>query len=273
LLLPVNIYLQHDKFGTFMGSMEMPNPLFLLVFVYPFIRRNIDEIFRKSLDILAILTGILSIAWSLGSQQIRFLLPMFPGLSIIASLVMVKLYKNSKLQLLSRSLVISCASGMVFATLIYMGLYINLVQPEKVLFCLESKADFLRRNVRDFTGIENINRRLTTNIKVMLLWDGRGYYCDRGCLPDIDQSRWISLLEQSKDYSILSLRLQEQNITHLYFNNEDVSYFLLKHDQVGLHKKAFLILTTEFYPACMEKIYTDEWSVLYEFKPKKSSCK
>ncbi len=260
ILLPINIFLQHDKFGTFMGSMEMPNPLFLLAFVYPFIRRNIDEVFRKSLDKLAAITGILFIVWSLGSQQIRFLLPLFPGLCLITGSVLkagIDLFKSERL---GQVIPLGLVGGMVFATLIFMGLYFNLVRPEKGLFGLESKSGFLQRMVRDYTGIKFSNTNLPENSKMMLLWDGRGYYCDDKCLPDVDQSRWTALVEASPDVRSISHYLQLRNITHLFLSNEDASFFILKHDETGVNREALDFLIKEFVPKCAEMVHEDGWS-------------
>ncbi len=272
LLLPFNLYLQHDKFGTFMGSMEMPSPLFLFSLAYPWIRRTIDPATRKTLDVLGLFILVQFIFWALGSQQTRFLLPIYPGLAISASIVLVQLYNSPKLKMLSRALAISSISSMVIATAIYMGLYINLVQPQKVLFGLETKADFLQRNIRDFSGINYINQQLSDSDYVMLLWDGRGYYCNRRCLPDIDQSHWISLVNGSKESTLLTHALQEQNITHLLISNEDVSFFILKHDNAGIHKEALQYLINEFLPECGLITHEDDWSTIYQITYDKEEC-
>jgi 4-amino-4-deoxy-L-arabinose transferase-like glycosyltransferase len=270
LLLPVNIYLQHDKFGTFMGSMEMPNPLFLFVLAYPFIRRKIEETIRRSLDILAAMTGILFIAWSLGSQQIRFLLPLFPGLSIISSQVLMQLLIKLNKYNLGRTIKIGLVGGMVISSLIFMGLYFILIRPEKGLLGLETKSTFIQRMVRDNSGINYANEHLAKGAKMMLLWDGRGYYCDRICLPDVDQSRWTAMVERSTDIQSMSNLLQEEKITHLFLSNEDASFFLLKHDPEQIYLKAAKFLLEEFVPACTKKVYDNEWSAVYELLP---SCK
>ena len=273
LLLPVNIFLQHDKFGTFMGSMEMPNPLFLFAFAYPVIRRKIEISWRQTMDILAIILVVQFIAWALGSQQIKFLLPLFPGLCILSSFVLLRIYRSSKLRLLSHSLVIGFVSGMVLATLIYMGLYINLVHPEKVLFGFESKANFLLRNVRDFSGIQNINQQLTTNDRAMLIWDGRSYYCNDRCLPDIDQSKWAALTEKYSEVASMSEHLQKVSITHLFLSKEDISFFLLKHDQTGISREALDFLIQEFIPKCTVLVNEDSWSQLFKLNFDNGKCR
>jgi hypothetical protein len=273
LLLPINIYLQHDKFGTFMGSMEMPSPLFLFIFSYPWLRKTIDIAIRKTLDVLGLIILVQFIIWALGSQQSRFLLPIYPGLAISASVVLLQLYNSPKLKMLSRALAISSISSMVIATAIYMGLYINLVQPQRVLFGFEAKTDFLQRNIRDFSGIKYINQQLTDTDYVMLLWDGRGYYCNDRCLPDIDQSHWISLANDLTESTSLSHALQEQKITHLLLSNEDASFFILKHDNAGIYEEALQYLIYKFLPQCGRMIHEDDWSSIYQITYDKEECK
>jgi hypothetical protein len=175
--------------------------------------------------------------------------------------------------MLSRALAISSISSMVIATAIYMGLYINLVQPQRVLFGFEAKTDFLQRNIRDFSGIKYINQQLTDSDYVMLLWDGRGYYCNDRCLPDIDQSHWISLVNDLTESTSLSHVLQEQKITHLLLSNEDASFFILKHDNAGIHEEALQYLIYKFLPQCGRMIHEDDWSSIYQITYDKEECK
>jgi hypothetical protein len=273
LLLPVSIFLQHDKFGTFMGSMEMPNPLFLFICAYPVIRRKLAILDRKTLDILAALTGFLFIAWSLGSQQIRFLLPLFPGLSILSSQVLMQLLIKLAKYSLGRIIKIGLVGGMVIGSLTFMVLYFILIRPEKALLGLETKSEFIQRMVRDNTGINYGNEYLPEGAKMMLLWDGRGYYCDRVCLPDVDQSRWVAMLERFPDVSSISHYLQSRNITHLFLSNEDASFFLLKHDNEGINRKALEFLIIDFTPKCAEMVYEDGWSSIYQLTFDKESCR
>jgi hypothetical protein len=108
---------------------------------------------------------------------------------------------------------------------------------------------------------------------MMLLWDGRGYYCDQVCLPDVDQSRWTALVERSTDIQSIANLLQEEKITHLLLSNEDASFFLLKHDNAGINRKALEFLIIDFTPKCAEMVHEDGWSQLFELKYDNGKCK
>jgi hypothetical protein len=272
LLLPINIYLQHDKFGTFMGSMEMPSPLFLFVFAYPWLRKTIDSAIRKTLDVLGLIVIIQFIFWALGSQQIRFLLPLFPGLCILTGAVFqslsMKLYKHQ----LGNAIKVGTVGGMVLATLIFMVIYSILIRPERVLLGFDSKQDFLVRVLRDYPGIMYLNDHLKRSDVTLFLWDGRAYYCKANCSADIDQSRWTALIQNTGNLAQVSEWLEERNITHIFLSNEDITYFILKHDQKGEYLKATKYLLDEFVPKCTSEIFTDEWVQIYEIIPEKNKC-
>jgi hypothetical protein len=270
LLLPFNLYLQHDKFGTFMGSMEMPSPLFLFALAYPWLRKSIDTEARKTLDGLGFILISQFIFWAVGSHQNRFLLPLFPGLSILASGVFILLAERFTKYRLGNAIKVGTVSGMVFVTLIFMGIYVGLIRPDRVLLGIDSKQDFLIRVLRDYPGISFVNNNLPKAAVPIFLWDGRGYYCKNKCLADVDQSRWSALIQNTSSLEKISIWLQKSNITHVFFSKEDITYFLLKHDQQKIHLQATKFLLEKFVPDCTNIIFEDEWSVVYQIN---ATCK
>jgi hypothetical protein len=270
LMLPINLLIHHDAFGSFMGTMEMPNPLYLLAFLYPVFRRSISYSRRGILDTLAIITAFQFIAWAMSSQQNRFLLPLFPGLSILTGSVLLSISKQFRFQHLGRSLVVGSAGGMLLVTLIFMSIYIGIVRPDRVISGFESRRNFLQRMVRDYSGIEFIKNQLPESARVLMLWDARGYYCENRCLPDTDQSKWVALVSEHPGISEMESLLKAEKITHLFFSKDDASFFILKHDPQKIHLKAAKFFLDEFVPACTINLYEDEWSAVYELLP---SCK
>jgi hypothetical protein len=272
LLLPVNIYLQHEKFGTFMGSMEMPTPLFLFVLAYPWFRTSMQLTTKKILDVLVSVTVIQFIIWALGSQQNRFLLPLFPGLSILASAVLLSLAKKFNKHHIGSIIKVGLISGMVVVTLIFMGIYTELVRPDRVLLGIDSKQNYLVRVLRDYSGITYINKFLPQTAVSLFLWDGRGYYCKDKCVPDVDQSKWSALIQDTTNLTEISDWLKERNITHILFSKEDITFFLLRHDPQKINLNATKYLLEEFVPKCTEEVYTDEWVQIFEIKQGNQIC-
>jgi hypothetical protein len=213
------------------------------------------------------------IFWAFGSQQNRFLLPLFPGLSILASLVFIVLTERYTKHRLGNAIKVGSVSGMVFVTLIFMGIYIGLIRPDRVLLGIDSKQDFLIRVLRDYPGISFVNSNLPKAAVPIFLWDGRGFYCKNKCLADVDQSRWSALIQNTSSLEEVSDWLQKRNITHVFFSKEDITFFLLKHDQKGEYLKATKYFLDEFVPKCTNEIYTDEWVQIFEINYDKDDCR
>jgi len=120
LLLPINIYLKFINFGTSMASTDMPNPLYLVMFAYPFMRRNFKS-GRKVLDLLAIITLAFFAAWATGSQQTRFLMPLLPAASILSSAILLQITTEGSGTRIRKFLVTGLVGGLVIATTVVIG--------------------------------------------------------------------------------------------------------------------------------------------------------
>ena len=160
LLLPINLYLLNGNFGSFLYTLDMPNPLFLLVFLYLLTRRYLDFQQQVILDILSILTGFQFVIWAFGSQQGRFLIPLYPSLAILVSSILVSSSMHFQAKFLWKKIYTILVGGMVFVTLIIMCNYMIIIHPEKVILGIESKSIFLTRMINDFAGVNFINTDL-----------------------------------------------------------------------------------------------------------------
>ncbi|MBW8011161.1 MAG: hypothetical protein FVQ83_07970 [Chloroflexi bacterium] len=258
LKLPWDIYANHVRFGTFITSIEYPSFLFPLVLLFPLISKN------KALKILAGITLLRFIVWSIGSQQTRFLLPLFAPLSILVAGVLIWLGSRIKFDLLRRVLGNSLLAGFVMMSLVYQVLFISETSPLAPVLGMESKVSFLRREVYDYQAVEYISEYLKPSDRVLMMWDGQGYYCDERCLPDAEQSQWVQLVINSAfDVEQLAGELRSMSVTHLLFSLEGANFFL-NHDPGGWHKLSIEFFIQEFKPFCTQEIYLDDAVALYE---------
>lgn len=258
LILPWHLYVHREQFVGVYGSIEFPSLLFPLVFLYPLIRRS------RAMDCLAGLTLLRYVFWALVSHaRFRYLLPIFPGLSLLAGSVLTDLTARPFLQRWGQVLATGLIGGMLAATLTYSLLFFVDVQPLGVLLGMESKDNFLRREVSDYSAKQFVQANLPREARVLMMWDARGYYCDDRCLPDLLQTQWVDLISPTASVSSVTASLREMNVTHLLFSVEDVDYQLIN-DTSGLHRHAAEFFLHEFRPACTKEVYRDEWVTLFE---------
>jgi hypothetical protein len=258
LILPWHLYVHREQFVGVYGSIEFPSLLFPLVFLYPLIRRP------RAMNWLAGLTLLRYVFWALVSHtRFRYMLPVLPGLCLLAGSVLMDLTARPFLQRWGQVLAMGLIGGMLAATLVYSLLFFADVQPLGVVLGMESKDSFLRREVSDYSAKQFVQANLPPEARVLMMWDARGYYCDDRCLPDWLRMHWVGLISPTASVSSVAASLWEMNVTHLLFSVEDVDYQIMN-DTSGLHRHAAEFFLYEFRPACTKEVYRDEWTTLFE---------
>jgi hypothetical protein len=238
-LLPFNLFSNHINFGTFIGNMDLPNPLFLLVLAYPFFRHKLTRTPRITTDLFTIILFLFFVSWAAGSQQTRFLVPLYPGLAILSAVVIQCMQKKQNGIKLDRIIKVGATGGMMIVSLIIMCRLTIIVKPYLVITNLASKNALLSFLVNDYSAIKFVNERLPKNARVFMPWDGRGYYClPRKCLPDVDQNTWTALVRRPAGMGEINKWLADNQITHLVISQTDVDFFVFGHDPYGYHSIA-----------------------------------
>jgi hypothetical protein len=252
LLLPWNMYAHSTQFGTTNAAFDIPGLLLPLALLYPLRPRD------RILDSIACISAMRFATWAIGSQQTRFLLPIFPPLAVLAASVLVWIAQRLKARWrASEPLAFLLASSAVLLTLLVQMALFYVLPPTDVLLGLESRHAFLQRRVVNYAALQFVQQHLTDEDRVMMMWDGRGYYCDARCLPDADQSNWTRLVDSEFDPLSVAARLRSKGVTHLLLNHQDAQFFL-DHDPAGRHRQALEFFLREFRPACTEDMYRDE---------------
>ncbi|MCJ7511958.1 MAG: glycosyltransferase family 39 protein [Anaerolineales bacterium] len=258
LALPWNAYAQHERFGTVMNLIDMPSLLFLLLFAYPFLRKNRIVTLLLAISITRI--GI----WFAGSQQLRFLLPIAPALAISSAYVVDRIAEAQREKRLPLSALLpSLTVGLLAVSLFYQLVMFRQFKPLPVSLGLETRRGFLSRMVKDFPVGRMAVEELPEGSRVLLIGDGRGYYCLPACLPDPDHYRWSAEISALPSDDSLTQWLAELGATHILFSIEDLD-FLLQHDQQNVVRMAVERLTAYRDLGCLREVQRDEWVVLYE---------
>jgi hypothetical protein len=254
ILLPLNLFLHNTQFGAVMNRIEIPNPLFLLVFIFPFLRKN------RFLTMLAVISAGRFVLWAVGSQQTRFLMPIFPLLSILSVYVLQDLF--SRKERFNYIPGVLCVTLMAI-TLYYQIVYTTVTQPLGVLLGQESKETYLLRMVNTYTGVAYARDNLPAEEQVLMLGDGRGYYCLPQCIPDPDHFRWAEEIATLDSYEDIGDWFDQKQVHYLAISREDLD-FLLQHDPHGVMEKAVVWLSQWRDEGCLQEVFGSEWISIYK---------
>ncbi len=255
--LPWRLYANHIAFATFMSSIEFPSFLFPFALLYPVSRKT------GVISTLAWMTLARTLVWAFGSQQTRFLLPLFPAYSLLTGYVV--LWLGSFIRKPERRVTLGAGllGGVVAVTLVYQVIYFASVTPLPVLSGGESVDGFLRRAVYDYPGIRFVQENLPADAQVLMFYDGQGYYCDGRCLPDADQARLVKAFTPAQQIRETSVDLLTAGITHIFLDLEGLNFFL-QHDPEKRHADAASRFYDEFVPECGQLVFKDQSVQIYE---------
>jgi hypothetical protein len=225
LALPVNVYLRNELFGAVMNRIDIPSLLFPLAILYGFQKKN------PVITALLLLAGARSLLWAFGSQQIRFLFPVYPELALVAAYSIRQVADDRRLSSAFRMFLPALAVGLIAIPIFYQLRVLINTGTVNTLTGVESKSEFLSRNVTGFSELSKL--QLSTDSRVVLIGDGRGYYCLPDCIPDPDHFRWISEIAAHDSCKEFIVWMKSMQADYLLLNWEDLD-FLSQHDPKGL---------------------------------------
>ncbi len=257
MLLPWNLFARSGAYGTFMRALEVPNVLLVLGLLYPLGRRT------RVADSIAALAGGGFLLWALGTQQTRFLLALLPALAVTSSGFILRIADWTRPRWWARAAGMVVLAIPVALAVFWSGFLVWYASPAAVVFGVESKQAFLQRRVPDFRALRFVAGNVPAAGRVLMLWDGQGYYCDARCLPDTDQSVWPRLAAGQPEPAELAAELRAAGVTHLLYSR-DSDVFVEERDRRGLHRASRDYLLGQFLPQCASEVYRDEWVELYE---------
>lgn len=256
LLLPWNIYSKHEQFGSVMNRIDIPSVLFPLILFFPI--RNRHPAVRT---LLWLAVGRFAL-WSLGSQQIRFLLPIYPALAIGAADLSSRPPGGKPAYFLLGRLFPALATGLMLIPLFYQIRIAAQFNPTKVAIGAESRRSYLSRIVKDYPAIRDFQRDCDESSRLLMLGDGRGYWCVPQCLPDLDHFRWARQIVNLENDAELCGWFAAQGATHILFSLEDLDS-LLQHDPTSIMEKALLRVVAWRDSGKLYLVFADDWTETY----------
>jgi hypothetical protein len=122
-----------------------------------------------------------------------------------------------------------------------------------VVLGVETARSFLQRNVKSVAAIETIQERKRPGERLLLLGDGRSYYCRQDCLPDPEHFRWASAIAARGPSAELADLLKQQSVRYILLGQEDLA-FLLQHDPEGVMRRALDVLEAWRLQGCLSDL-------------------
>lgn len=125
---------------------------------------------------LALVTVAMSVIWALGAQELRYLLPAFPGFAVLSGVVLAQASLATNKQRLLRL----CTRGAVVALLLVAlaenAVFLAARNPLPVLFGQQSRDAFLTRSVNVYGAYSFLDRVMAPGERALTLREDRGYY-------------------------------------------------------------------------------------------------
>ena len=249
LLLPVHLYTRHSAFGAVTNQNDIPALVFPLVLLYPLARRN------RAVSAALALSFARFLLWAAGSQQIRFLLPVYPVLAVACAAVIDGVGARVRPGSAWKAFLPLLAVGMTVITLFYQARFLQEINPLPAAVGMERREEFLARTVHDFRGVR-ATLETDPEAHILLLGNGRGYYCLPRCTPDPDHFRWSAEIMALSSSADLTRWFEQHGVSHVLLSWMDLD-FLLQHDPSGIVGMALARLRAHQESGCLHLVYDE----------------
>ena len=213
LLLPFTVLLKGGEgYSHFDGKL---NPLWMIILPFLFCFVHKSKTIRDSL----IFSFVYFYIWGFTSQQMRFLIPLLPFLSLSAALSLASLLESlphpGTKKRLKRILFLGLSAYVLASSLPLLqtaGKNISQFTISPALPALKSPPIH-----------EYINNHTPLNSKILFLNNNQTFYCQRDWMADcfFEASQMNNLLKQTSDEAGLMKLLKSLKVTHILIRNVD----------------------------------------------------
>lgn len=214
------------------------------------------------------------IPWSLGAQQVRFLIPAIPLLALASALFIAGAKKTTW----QKNLILS-----VLVIILIFGIYYNFPQFRMnlknlpMIFGKETRGEFLSSRVRSFRCFKYLEQVTDKNDTIVFLYENKGYYLRRPFLADgmYETSFFIDRAVTLGSTDRFAQWLRSAGIDYILVNEFTRKDIVAKTTQTGFFKdqslnQRYLLgvkIVEEFIDKFLQKAYTHYGSTVYRLLP------
>lgn len=259
MLFPWNIYVNWQYFGSPLNR-GGPTLYFLFLPLYLFVRKH--SILNWLLVICTIRFGV----WWIYTQNIRYLIAIFPFLSLIVAYVVVTLQSTPR-RAVGRVLLTTSLILFGFAPLILQWGFLFVLRENALPFLSGqvSRAAYLDANLLSYPVTRFMNGNLS-NARILAIGDQRIYYLKPFVDPDDAHANWLELVGVGKTADGIARYLHDLGFTHLWISEDDLTYFRTAWKLDGPGDQSAQVFD-ELRQKYLIQIYVDERGhVVYEIR-------
>jgi 4-amino-4-deoxy-L-arabinose transferase-like glycosyltransferase len=212
LLLPLRVILMGGPtYGEFGGTLH---PAWIVLVPASAAVAVRDRTVRRCL----LASAVYFVGWSVTSQQMRFLIPVLPLLSVAAALSLVRLAERLPAP---RCALVEGILPAVFAVCLTAWSWDELQEGRRLLAVYLVHGDGVRALA--VPAVYGAINRLPPTSKVLFLNTNHAYFCDREFIADsvFEASQMQALLSRAETEDELRRLLEDMGITHVYFKRMD----------------------------------------------------
>jgi len=268
LALPWNIT-AYGKAG-FANFDATITPLWLILFPALLLTRPNPRVVRWS----ALVCIIYFLSWAAYTHITRYMMPMFPLLSLACAHTIVAL--EEKAGRLSEGFATWFKTGAIlvcgFVWLSFSYFYPPRVPAEfgSVVWGNQTREEFLTEKVPNYQAFNYINNKLPADARLMFFWDNRGYFCDRPKIGDsvIEAPSMIELVHDAGSAEAFRLTLAEMGVTHVMLNKLFLTRFP-PHTTSKEDKRRFdadFRIFENFLERYCEPCFEADWATVYALR-------
>jgi hypothetical protein len=217
ILLPWNLSFKSQIHSPIFDGLM--GPVFILVLPFTM---GMKRKFSIEIKLLATYCFLAFLFWASSAQQMRYLIPLFPFLAIVVSLVF-SYYRSNRM-------VLTLLSIFILTGLTFSGYHIindfQKIRPLNILLGRESKAAFLARNIPSYPMLRHVNTELPENAYIFTIYMKHlAYLYDRPFYSDsmFESYTMETILNNSKTPEAVWLALKRKGFTHVLY---DINYVL-----------------------------------------------
>jgi len=206
------------SFGATIGPVVAPG-LFLLFLVWS----SMDAEERALLAHMLVFFAVNYVIWLVGLArtallfQTRLLFPVFGVMSIMGGAAYDRLSRLNR-----PNLRVGWIAKVVLLLVLGLGLLSQFTEfvvlnPLVTVIGIESRSEYLTRRLGwYYVAIDEMNRDLSSDAKVLFLWEPRSYHCQVDCVPDALLDRWLhATYSYGYDASAIAEAWRLEGVTHV----------------------------------------------------------